>query len=191
VVKGSDGPHLEAQDWVEAGLQELADQGVDGVRIERLAKALGVTKGSFYWHFRDRDALLTAMLALWRRRATLDVIERLDRTEETPMERFRTLMRLQYRGRRARQGAAVELTMRLWARRDKAARAAMQEVDALRLRYIAGLIQDCGAPAAEAEARAILAYSYMRVASTLIGPDQEALLAQCEVVVIGNSKARP
>lgn len=187
MAKASEAPRLEAQNWVDAGLRELAEQGVDGVRVERLAKSLGVTKGSFYWHFRDRDALLSAMLSSWRRRATLDVIERIDRSEETPLDRFRALMRLQFRGRRAREGAAVELSMRLWARRDKAARAAMAEVDELRLRYIAGLIQACGAPAGEAEARAILAYSYMRVASTLIGIDREAVLEQCEAIVAGRA----
>lgn len=189
MAKRSEASRLEARDWVEAGLRELAEQGVDGVRVERLAKVLRVTKGSFYWHFKDRDALLSAMLDAWRRRATVDVIDRLDRTEETPHDRFRALMRLQYRGRRAREGAAVELAMRLWARRDPAALSAMAEVDALRLRYIAGLLRDCGAPAPEAEARAILAYSYMRVASTLIGADQDALLAQCEALVVGDKRS--
>jgi AcrR family transcriptional regulator len=185
VTRETDAPSLGATDWVEAGLQALADHGVEGIRVERLAKGLGVTKGSFYWHFRDREALLEAMLQLWRRRATLDVIERLNRTAETPVERFRALMRLQFKGTRARQGAAVELAMRLWARRDMAARAAMEEVDDLRLRYIAGLLQDCGTPPHEADARAVLAYSYMRVASTLVTIDQEATLGQCEALVMG------
>ena len=51
--------------WIEAGLQELAAGGPDAVRVEHLAQALGVTKGSFYRHFDDRDALLEGMLDTW------------------------------------------------------------------------------------------------------------------------------
>ena len=55
-----------SQDWVTAGLAELAKGGIDGVRVEVLAERLGVTKGGFYRRFRDRRALLNAMLETWR-----------------------------------------------------------------------------------------------------------------------------
>jgi AcrR family transcriptional regulator len=56
--------------WIEAGLRALAAGGPDGVRIEPLAQALGVTRGGFYWHFDDRRALLDEMLDTWERRTT-------------------------------------------------------------------------------------------------------------------------
>ena len=60
--------------WVRQGLRVLADGGPDAVRVEPLARALGVTRGSFYWHFADRRALLDAMLDAWERSTTEDVI---------------------------------------------------------------------------------------------------------------------
>ena len=56
---------LDAAAWVAAAFDALADGGIDAVRVEPLAKALGITKGSFYWHFADRRALLDAMLDAW------------------------------------------------------------------------------------------------------------------------------
>ena len=65
--------------WIEQGLRALAAGGPDAVRIEPLAQALGVTRGGFYWHFADRDALLEAMLDTWERATTDEVFERVER----------------------------------------------------------------------------------------------------------------
>src|ERR1700730_6336853 len=65
--------------WIEAGLQALAAGGPDAVRVEALAQALGVTKGGFYGHFADRNALLDEMLATWERMSTDEVLERVER----------------------------------------------------------------------------------------------------------------
>lgn len=68
-------PRLTRADWLEKALQMLVESGVDAVRITRLADGLGVTRGSFYWHFQDRAALLDAMLEVWNRKNT-DAIQR-------------------------------------------------------------------------------------------------------------------
>src|SRR4051794_6442265 len=65
--------------WIDEGLRALAAGGPGAVRIEPLAKALGVTRGGFYWHFRDRGALLEALLDTWERRSTDEVLERVER----------------------------------------------------------------------------------------------------------------
>ena len=65
--------------WIEEGLRALGVGGPDAVRIEKLAQALGVTKGGFYWHFDDRRALLGEILDAWERMSVDDVIERVDR----------------------------------------------------------------------------------------------------------------
>ena len=57
--------HLRPLDWIEAGFFRLSSEGIDAVRVEVLARDLGVSKGSFYWHFRDREDLLGRMLARW------------------------------------------------------------------------------------------------------------------------------
>lgn len=177
---------LDAAAWTEAALDMLAVSGIDGVRVELLAKQLAVTKGSFYWHFRDREALLEQMLSLWRKRATLALIERLDRIEEPAEVRLRRLLRVPLEARGAPRAADVELAVRMWGRRDPRAAAALEEVDQLRLHYIAGLLDQCGALPDEANARAILAYSYMRVAASLVPADAKALVTQCENLLIGN-----
>lgn len=182
-AKTADSPRLDASVWTQAGLEQLSERGIDGVKVETLAARIGVTKGSFYWHFKDRDALLEAMLADWRRRATLAIIDRLERTSVAPIERLRGLLRLPVKGRSSEWGADVELAVRLWGRRDPRARAALEEVDQVRLRYIGRLLQDIGFQPQDAEARAILAYSYMRVYATLIEGDDETMIARCEAAL--------
>lgn len=70
-----DGKRLSRKDWARQALEGVAQHGVDGVSVEGLARELGVTKGSFYWHFSDRSDLIGAALELWEQEATLDVID--------------------------------------------------------------------------------------------------------------------
>lgn len=174
---------LDADTWIDAALAELASHGVDGVRVEVLAKRLGVTKGSFYWHFKDRDALLAMTLERWRRRATLELIERNDRG--TAAERLRHILEAPFRGRRATQAANVELAIRLWGRGDPRARTTLEEVDELRLQHISQVFADAGAPAEQARARAILAYAYQLAGAPLIqGADGPELMRQVETLLV-------
>lgn len=169
---------LDAKVWTSAAIDVLREQGIDGVRIEVLAKQLGVTKGSFYWHFENRDALLTAMLADWRRQATLGVIERIEAQDGSAKDRLRLLMQVPFQIK-SDGGGQIELSIRLWARRDPRARSALQEVDELRLRYIAGLLRQIGLPADRADARAIFAYAFQRVATSLIARGDAAAVERC------------
>jgi len=172
-------PRLDSEAWVQAALAIVAEQGVEGVRVEVLAKQLGVTKGSFYWHFRDRDALLEAVLETWRRQATLRIITRLDQSTQSAAGRLRQLLQLPFDGVRAERGAEIELSLRLWSRRDARARATLAEVDQLRLSYIGGLLEDCGFSARDAKARAVVAYAFIRVATTLIDSRDEDTIEAC------------
>jgi AcrR family transcriptional regulator len=173
----SQGP-LDIAAWTRAAIEVLGEQGIDGVRVEVLAKKLGVTKGSFYWHFENRDALLAAMLADWRRRATLAVIERIEAQDDTAESRLRRLMQVPFQIK-SEGGGQVELSIRLWARRDPRARSALHEVDELRLRYIAGLLRQIGLAEDKAEARAIFAYAFQRVATSLIPRGDMAMVERC------------
>lgn len=91
---GTSAPHANTRvakdEWTRAALEVIAAEGIAGVKVEALARGLGITKGSFYWHFRDRMALIEAALELWYRLATSEVIERLDRIED-PEQRLRAL----------------------------------------------------------------------------------------------------
>ncbi|MGF1595570.1 MAG: TetR/AcrR family transcriptional regulator [Acidimicrobiales bacterium] len=77
-------------DWTRAALEVIAVEGVGGVKVESLANRLGITKGSFYWHFADRQELILGALELWYQLATAEVIERLDRIDD-PERRLRAL----------------------------------------------------------------------------------------------------
>src|SRR5512142_2173974 len=101
--------------WVEAGFKELARAGVEGVRIEVLAKNLGVTKGGFYRRFADRAALLDAMLARWRDGRVAAIVQQTSLEGESARERLKALIQL-YSERMNAEGMALELAIRQWAR---------------------------------------------------------------------------
>src|SRR5688500_3247840 len=82
---------LDPEDWTRAALTAIAEGGTANVSVERLARELGATKGSFYWHFKDRPALIEAALQLWERDFTDRIIERLADVPD-PRERFKKLL---------------------------------------------------------------------------------------------------
>jgi AcrR family transcriptional regulator len=82
---------LTPDDWARAALAEIARGGIEAVAVESLAAELGATKGSFYWHFKNRDALIQAALGRWEQRRTGAVIEELER-EPGPARRLRKLL---------------------------------------------------------------------------------------------------
>ena len=167
-----------AEVWIEAGFAELARSGADGVRVEVLAKNLGVTKGGFYRRFRDRAALLEAMLANWSagRIAAIEAQTSLDGI--TARERLRALIKL-YSERMNTDAMAIELAIRQWGRTDEKAAAAAASVDAARLKNVGQLYRATGLPAEEADAQAFLFYSFIFGQSLLFlerGPRRRAQL---------------
>src|SRR5687767_12232125 len=90
VMSKRTGP-LTRDDWAKAALAVIARGGIDAVAVEPIATALGATKGSFYWHFKNRDALISAALELWEKVRTDSVIEHLDK-EPDPARRLRMLL---------------------------------------------------------------------------------------------------
>src|SRR3954462_15791407 len=146
--------------WIEAGFNELARTGVEGVRVEVLAKNLGVTKGGFYRRFRDRAALLEAMLQNWSSGRIAAIEKQTSLDGATARERLRALIAL-YSERMNTEGMAVDLAIRQWARSDEAAAAAVASVDAARLKNVAHLYRATGLPAEEADAQAFLFYCFI------------------------------
>ena len=161
-----------AAKWIEAGLAELAKGGVDGVRVEVLATSLGVTKGGFYRRFKDRRALLDALLETWARGRIAALEKQIEHGGSSARERLESLIRL-YTERVSAQGIAIELAIRQWARSDPSAAAAAATVDAARLARIGQLYRQLGLDAKDAEARAILFYSFI-FGQSLLFLDQAA-----------------
>lgn len=154
-------PQLTPQAWTEAATEVLVDQGIDHVRVDVLAQRLGVTRGSFYWHFRDREELLRSVLAAWRLTATEGLTARLEQAHADPREQLHDVLTLPFRGRAATRAARIELAIRAWARRDDMARHAVDEADASRIGYISQLFSALGFPVAQARQRGFLLYSYL------------------------------
>jgi AcrR family transcriptional regulator len=152
---------LTPETWIGAATDVLVDQGIDHVRVDLLAQHLGVTRGSFYWHFKDREDLLRRVLQAWRETATENLTARLESAHEDPLEQLRDVLSLPFRGRAAARAARIELAIRAWARRDQMARFAVDEADASRIGYIAQLFSALGFPVLEARSRAFLLYSYV------------------------------
>ncbi|UPK74455.1 TetR/AcrR family transcriptional regulator [Nocardioidaceae bacterium SCSIO 66511] len=141
-------------DWVYAALDALGDTGVGGVRVDVLAKRLGVTRGSFYWHFKDRSALVEAALEEWELVCTTRTIEQLD-TIADPAERLRTLLT---------HALDIEALSRLEPAivahaTDPVVTPVLTRVTQRRVDFLAEVYRELGFGRAEARREAIVAYA--------------------------------
>lgn len=146
------GDQLSAQDWVNQGLKTLAKSGFTALKAEPLAKAMGVSRGSFYWHFTDISAFHAAILKAWREIAAEAIIAGVEASaaHENPLG---LLLRRVFGER-----LTLENAVRTWASVDPAARAAVQAIDRRRLSYVEGLMTQSGLSTEVARARAQILY---------------------------------
>jgi len=151
---------LDRDAWVKGALAVLADDGLAGLRVEVLAKRLKVTKGSFYWHFKDRRDLFDAVLDAWKEGRISDIRKQ---TRAQPGEELGALLHTidVYSSVKNRKGIPIELAVRDWARRDERAAAVVQDVDAERLACTHRLFIALGHSEEEASARSVLLYAYV------------------------------
>jgi AcrR family transcriptional regulator len=153
-------PVLDRDAWIKGAIAILAEHGPERLRVEVLAKRLGVTKGSFYWHFKDRRDLQDAVLEFWKDGRIRDIRKQ---TQAEPGGEAAALLHTieVYASARNRKGIAIEAAVRDWARRDPQAVAVVEEVDAERLACACRLFLACGMSNEEAEARSLLLYAYV------------------------------
>jgi AcrR family transcriptional regulator len=142
--------------WVDAALQALATGGPDAVRVEALAVSLGVSKGGFYWHFTDRQALLDEMLDTWEKAMVDDVIARVESQPADPRAKLQQLFDLA-----PSADFAVELALRDWARRDKDVAKRLHHFDNRRMAWLRSLFGQFLVDENEVEARSMLTYSLL------------------------------
>jgi len=143
---------LSAKDWLEQGLKTLAKNGFTALKAEPLAKAMGVSRGSFYWHFADIGAFHAALLQHWREVAAEQVIANLEAATDHE-QALPLLLRWAFGGK-----LALEKAVRNWATFDPAARAAVQAIDRRRLDYIERMLRSAGLAPGTARARAQVLY---------------------------------
>ncbi|SDJ16295.1 DNA-binding transcriptional regulator, AcrR family [Actinokineospora alba] len=156
--------------WVEAGLRALASGGVDAVRVEVLAKSLGVSKGGFYGYFADRDELLTEMLDTWERESVGDVVDRVAQVDGDTMAKVRVAGQLTFSSDRL---LPIDLAIRDWARRDQSVAERLRRVDNGRMQLLRDAISTFCPDPDEVEARSLLAFC-MAIGSHFLAADHPA-----------------
>ena len=149
---------LTRDDWLAGALELLEESGVEGIKVLPLSKRLGASRGSFYWHFRDRADLVASVLDYWDRWSTDSVIALLGQASgRDPTERIWLLMESVISDRLN----ARDLAVRAWALYDTEAERVVARVDRKRLATIRGLFQEAGFSSRECDARARLLATYL------------------------------
>jgi AcrR family transcriptional regulator len=170
----SDLSNLTRQDWVDQGLIVLANSGVEKVRVEPLAKLMGVTKGSFYWHFKNREELLEAILQDWIASQTSSIIEQVDKLDGDATTKLLHLFELAIE-----DDGQVENALRAWSTNDAKIAKALAQVDQRRLDYTRELFLEVGFEPLEAMVRArMIYYSLVGEATLGIKRDRSERLAE-------------
>ncbi|MGA1684392.1 MAG: TetR/AcrR family transcriptional regulator [Gemmobacter sp.] len=148
---------LTPEDWIKAAFRRLGQGGIAAVRAEVLARDLGVSKGSFYWHFKDLPDLKARMLAHWQDQATARIVALAEAAGADPAARLDRLIDLATSELDAPYGGfPTEAAIRDWARSDPAAAAAQAATDAARFAYLQSLMAEAGAEPPERAARLLL-----------------------------------
>lgn len=162
VAKGTGAPRLgaptlTAADWAEAALQLIAEAGLGKLTVDTLAKRLGVTKGSFYWHFKGRADLLAAALDRWEQRSTGEAMKTLDAFAD-PRRRLNLLIDASLTPPRARSLYAALAE----AAGDPVVGRVLNRVATARVDYLEACYKQLGLAAAPAKATAVFAYAAYR-----------------------------
>jgi AcrR family transcriptional regulator len=166
MVKQQESVKLSRINWIDCGIKVLSESGVEAVRVEPIAKLLNVTKGSFYWHFKNREALLDAVLQEWVSRETSSIIDQ--------VEKLRYLFELAIR-----DNGQLEQAIRAWATNDTKTAEILAQIDQRRLEYTRDLFLQAGFAPFEALVRARMVY-YSLIGEFTVGINlsQEERLAE-------------
>ena len=152
---------LSREDWLAAALEVLKSEGVEKVNIVRIARDLGVTSGSFYWHFKDRNDLLRSLLEFWVSSQTEAILEKA--SQGTPSERLFKLMEILTLDEESR----YEVAFRAWAGFDKMAAEVVRGTDKRRIEWLRSVFHELGFSGTEAEMRARL-FVYYQLAEPIV-----------------------
>ncbi|MGG2073539.1 TetR/AcrR family transcriptional regulator [Lysinibacillus irui] len=136
-------------DWIKAGLQQLAEDGIHKVRIEALARSLKISKGSFYHYFRDHQQLLDAMLVYWETHATNAIIQSMEQEDAT----LEQLLRISFH-----KDKKIEIGIYAWAKYDAHVATRIVQIEEQRIACVAKLYQKKGMTKEVSKDRARLAY---------------------------------
>lgn len=179
-------PPLTPDDWIKAAFRRLGQGGIDSVRAEALARDLGVSKGSFYWHFRDLPDLKTRMLAHWQDQATARILSMATAGGGDAAAQLRRLLALATSDLADPYGGlSTEAAIRDWARRDPQAASVQARVDDARLTFVTGLFRALPQPADAAARAARLVLMAYTGAVHLQVPDRARLAGDLHALLAG------
>jgi AcrR family transcriptional regulator len=174
---------LTVQDWIDFALTTLAREGFDALKADVLARKLGVSRGSFYWHFTDLYAFHAQVIDRWKQVTTEAIIADIERYESRE-ERLNALLRLAFG-----HGAALEVRMRAWADNNAEAARALKDIDRRRRGYIERLLREAGiAPPLATTRTQILYWTYLGAAlsrSRLAGERLNRTVAELKRIALG------
>jgi len=155
---------LSRTEWIKAAFRALTEAGPQAIRVESIARDLQVSKGSFYWHFKNLAALKSAMIEHWLELGTHQIIATLEAEGTSPRERLMELVTQAVSDQtRPYGGPKVEAAIRDWARYDGFVENTVAKIDQLRVGYVTDLMVAVGGDQAKASQNADILYA------TLIG----------------------
>jgi AcrR family transcriptional regulator len=147
---------LSARDWLDFGLKVFSQEGVEGLKADALARKMGVSRGSFYWHFEDLADFQERLIGHWKTKATEAIIAHIEQFD-SPKERMDSLLRQAFG-----HVGSLEVRMRTWAANNAAAAKAVKDIDRRRLVYLEKLLLDSGVSPQLAATRAqVLYWAYL------------------------------
>jgi AcrR family transcriptional regulator len=180
---------LTAQDWIDFALKTLARDGFQALKADVLARRLGVSRGSFYWHFTALGAFHARVIEHWRQQATEAIIAGLERYHARE-QRLDVLLR-----GALGHSALLEVRMRAWADENPVAARVLADIDRRRRAYIEQLLIEAGiAPALAAIRAQLLYWAYLGVAlgrNKVTGAQLDRIVAELEVFALGRQPRKP
>jgi AcrR family transcriptional regulator len=180
---------LTAQDWIEFGLARLAHEGFGALKADVLARKLGVSRGSFYWHFADLGTFHERVINHWKQVATEAIIADIERYESHE-DRLDALLRHAFG-----QSVALEIRMRAWAEHNAEVARALDDIDRRRRKYIEQLLLEVGiAPPLAATRTQVLYWTYLGAAwsrSRLTGERLDRIVAELKWIALDRHSAKP
>jgi AcrR family transcriptional regulator len=173
-AKKTTATRLSREQWLERALDVLAKEGSGNLGIQYLSSALGVSRGSFYWHFRDRAAFVQALLDYWHEIHTVPIPALVNAGGGTPRVRFKRLCHAVVEQKLVR----FDMPVRVWAAREPEVAALVARTDHYRLEFVRGLFSEMGFKGSELDIRARGLIAYLTMEGSLFDPVGELSFEQ-------------